>query len=378
MSESRKEHLRLIATEEAFACKEYSVEVQKLIDRGVEDLDLYRMWFATEPPAPGTDGWAKWWKEVLPGEATPEVGTDDAFLGWWRTTRDRMYDLGPGRIKVMDEADIDVFVLSLISPGVQLFDADTATAMATTTNDAIAEAVKRHPDRFAGLASFAPQDPKRAAKEIERAISTLKLNGLIINSHTNGEYLDDPKFWPIFEAACAVDAPIYIHPRNPPRGPEILRMLTLHGGRRLTEVLWGYGMETGLHAARLLLGGVFEQFPKLKIVLGHMGECLPYYLPRINWALQNAPGPKPSDRFKENFYVTTSGSNRDPLWADVLRYCHATLGPDRILFAVDYPFADSNQAADFLRSAPLPKEDVEKIAFRNSEKIFRIASKKKA
>src|SRR5262245_33392260 len=134
----------------------------------------------------------------------------------YATVLRRLLDVDDERLTIMDEAGVDVHVLSITSPGVQFFDADTAAGMATSTNDQLAAAIARHPDRYAGLASFAPQDPPRAAKEIDRAISKLQLNGLIVNSHTHGEYLDDRKFWPIFEAAAAASVPIYIHPRNPP------------------------------------------------------------------------------------------------------------------------------------------------------------------
>jgi 5-carboxyvanillate decarboxylase len=366
-----EEALRLVATEEAFACEEYAREVQKLIDAKVDDFDLYKMWFSGEPPKEPGEPWETWWKRVTGFVPEFDGGKGDGWLGWWRGTRGRLFDLGDVRLGVMDAAEIDVFILSLISPGVQLFDADTANAMARVTNDAMAEAIAKHPTRFAGLASFAPQDPKEAAKEIERAIETLGLNGLIVNSHTNGEYFDDPKFWPIFEAACAVDAPIYIHPRNPPTSDAMRRMLTIHGGHRASEVVWGYQMETGLHAVRMILGGVFKQFPKLQIVLGHLGENVPAWLFRLNWAAQYA-GIKPSELFKTNFYVTTSGVSRDPIGFEMLAYCNRVLGPDRIMFAVDYPFGDANDAAWFMRNAPISREDKEKMAFMNAEKVFRI------
>jgi predicted TIM-barrel fold metal-dependent hydrolase len=371
MTPSSGEPLRLIATEEAFATAEYQAEMKKLIDRGVDDFDLYKIWFSGDAPSPESEQWASFWKPIIGQVPDPADDNWKGWLGWWSRTREQMFDLGARRLEVMDAAGIDVFLLSLISPGLQLFDADTGSAMAEQTNDALAEAVRRHPDRFAGLASFAPQDPKRAAKEIERAIGKLGLNGLIVNSHTQGEYLDDPKFWPIFEAACAVDAAIYIHPRNPPTSEAVRKMLTLASGQRLTEVIWGYQMETGLHALRLIMGGVFQQFPKLKIVLGHLGENVPAWLFRINWATQYMPV-KPAELFRQNFWVTTSGVSKEPLCHDILRFCHSVLGPERILFAVDYPFGDSNQSAEFLRSAELPRGDLEKIASKNAEQLFRI------
>jgi predicted TIM-barrel fold metal-dependent hydrolase len=247
-----------------------------------------------------------------------------------------------------------------------MFDADSATAIATSTNDQLAEAVRRRPTRFAALASFAPQDPKRAAKEIDRAINTLKLNGLIVNSHTNGEYLDNPKFWPIFEAAAAVKAPLYIHPRNPP----LPASLILKGSYNLYSAIWGFQVETGIHAMRLIVNGVFDAFPDLQIVLGHMGEGLPFWLYRMDrrWRGSLKRG-KPSDYVKSNFLITTSGVNAH----EPLRYCHTVLGADRLMFAIDYPYEETLEAAQFMRTAPLPDADLEKITHLNAERVFRIA-----
>ena len=289
----------------------------------------------------------------------------------------RLLDVDQERLAIMDQAGVDMHVLSLTSPGVQLLDADSATSLATAANDQLAEMIKRHPTRYAGLASFAPQDPARAAKEIDRAINKLKLNGLIVNSHTNAEYLDNPKFWPIFEAATACNAALYIHPRNPPPAAAEL----LKADVNLWAAIWGYQQETGLHAMRLIVGRVFDEFPKLKIVLGHMGEALPYWLYRVDYMYKNATllynnasGHRlkklPSEYVKENFLITTSGMNTHA----VLQYCHAVLGPDNIMFAVDYPYQESLEAAQFMNSAPLPEAGVEKIAHGNAERIFHIAA----
>ena len=244
-------NLRLIATEEACAFPEQVEAIRKLASSPGGDPDLV-MWSRFLSPA-------------------------------YSTVLGRLLDLGDERIGIMDEAGIDLQVLSMTSPGVQLFDAATATAMAADTNDRLAEAVRSHPNRYAALASFAPQDPRTAAKEIDRAINTLKLNGLIVNSHTSGEYLDDPKFWPIFEAAVASNASLYIHPRNPPFPASQI----LDGSYNLYGAIWGFHVETGIHAMRLIVNGVFDAFPDLKIVLGHLGEALPYWLYRIDYMSAN-------------------------------------------------------------------------------------------
>ena len=323
---------RLIATEEACAFSEQVEAIRKLAEHPGDDPDLV-MWSRFLSPA-------------------------------YATVLRRLLDLDDERIGVMDEAGVDVHVLSMTSPGVQMFDADTATAMAISTNDRLADAVARHRGRFAGLATVAPQDPKRAAKEVDRAINTLKLNGLIINSHTNGEYLDDPKFRPILEAAAATSAAIYIHPRNPPFPASKI----LDGPYNLYGAIWGFQVETGTHAMRLIVNGVFDLFPDLKIVLGHLGEALPFWVYRMDYMWRGKLKRKPSEYLKENFIITTSGVNFHP----TLHYCHSVLGADRIMFAVDYPYQETREAVEFMKAAPLPDADLDKISYRNAEHVFRI------
>ena len=330
---------RLIATEEAFASP--------------EQVSFFRSAAGTEWHDPDMNMWRSFLSNA------PLLG--------------RLVDLEHERLAIMDQFGIDMHVLSLTSPGVQMLDADGGTALATSANDLLAETIKKHPTRYAGLASFAPQDPKRAAKEIERAITQLKLNGLIVNSHTNGEYYDDPKFWPIFEAATALNAAIYVHPRNLPEHANDI----LQGALSLDGAIWGFQAETGLHAMRLIVGGVFDRFPTLKIVLGHMGEAVPYWLYRIDYMynVYTSRGRsahkirrKPSEYVKDNFLITTSGVNFHP----TLKYCHEVLGPDNIMFAIDYPYQETEGAANFMNTAPLPEADLEKITHGNAERIFHI------
>lgn len=330
---------RLIATEEAFASP--------------EQANFFRSVAATEWHDPDVN----MWRGFLDNE--PLLS--------------RLLDLEKERLAIMDQFGVAMHVLSLTAPGVQLLDPDGGTALAASANDLLAETVKKHPMRYAGLASFAPQDPKRAAKEIERAITQLKLNGLIVNSHTNGEYLDDPKFWPIFEAATALNAAIYIHPRNLPQHADDILQAALN----LDGAIWGFQAETGLHAMRLIVGGVFDRFPTLKIVLGHMGEAVPYWLYRIDYMynVYTSRGRdahkikrKPSEYVKDNFLITTSGVNFHP----TLKYCHEVLGPDNVMFAIDYPYQETEGAVTFMNSAPLPEADLEKITHGNAERIFHI------
>lgn len=300
---------------------------------------------------------------------TANPGRDDDLLMWElffknKTMIRRLLDFGDERLGIMDKFGIDMHVLSLTSPGVQFFDADTGTAMAESTNDQLAEIVRKNPTRYGALASFAPQDPKRAAKEIERAMTKLKFNGLIVNSHTHGEYLDDPKFWPIFEAAVANKAALYIHPRNLPLPIAELTKAKIN----LYGPAWAFHTETGSHAVRLIAGGVFDQFPDLKIVLGHMGESLPFWLWRMDHYIRTKR--KPSEYIKDNFLITTSGVNFHP----TLRYCHEVLGPDNVMFAIDYPYVDTEDSANFMQTAGLPDADMEKITHGNAERIFHITA----
>jgi predicted TIM-barrel fold metal-dependent hydrolase len=283
----------------------------------------------------------------------------------------RLLDLDDERLRIMDQAGVAVHLLSLTSTGVQAFKPDKAAALAALANDRLAAAIKRHPTRYAGLAAFAPQNPKRAVKEIERAIGKLRLNGLIVNSHTNGEYLDEKKYRPILEAAAALKAPLYIHPRAPSPG-----MRAPYREYHLEHAIWGFAAETGLHAVRLIVSGVFDEFPDLTIVLGHMGENIPYSLYRLDWMHRNvrslATRPKlkltPSEYFKRNFYITTSGVN----WHPALLFGIQVLGADRIMFAIDYPYQETMEAVQFMNEAPISHEDKERIFHGNAERVFRI------
>jgi 5-carboxyvanillate decarboxylase len=286
--------------------------------------------------------------------------------------RGRLLDLEQERLRDMDENGVDVHLLSLTAPGVQMFDADTATDLAILANDRLAEVISRHPTRFAGLASFAPHSPKRAAKEMERAIQKLELNGFVVNSHTNGEYLDDPKYWPALEAAEALGACIYIHPRAPAEG---LAAPFRHYG--MDSALWAYGVETATHAVRMILGGVFDRFPKLKICLGHMGEGVHFWLWRIDYmstsAQKQGRAPKlqlkPSEYFKRNFVITTSGQESHL----ALDFSIKALGAENVMWAIDYPYQPSAPAVAFMDSAPLSDADKAKVYHQNAERVFRIA-----
>jgi 5-carboxyvanillate decarboxylase len=307
-----------------------------------------------------------------------EIGplTDPGFVSMWGhfLHNDKLVgqleDIGEKRIHDMDVAGVDKMVLSLTAPGVQIFDAPTANALATSTNDQLAEAIKKHPDRFAGLAAVAPQDPKAAAKEMERGIKKLGLNGVIINSHTNGEYLDDPKYWEIFEAAQALDTAIYLHPQTPPPN-----MVLSYLARGFERAILGFAHELSVHILGLMTSGVFDRFPKLKIVIGHGGEGLPYMLYRIDYMYENARYPfmkkvkkLPSDYMKENFYITTSGLP----WAPAITMAQSVLGMDRVLYAMDYPYEYVPEEVTLTDNFPISAADKKKLFQLNAERVFKL------
>ena len=335
--------IRRIATEEAFSIPEVAEALRDVARSPSNSLDMILV------------------QRIYDAKTKEEVA---ALLP-------RLIDLEGERMKDMDANGVDVHLLSLTAPGVQMFDADTATELAALANDRMAEVIRKHPTRFAGLASFAPQAPKRAAKEMERAIKTLKLNGFVVNSHTNSEYFDDQKFWPALEAAEALDACIYIHPRAPSDG---LAAPFRHYG--LDSAQWGYGIETSTHAVRMIVGGVFDRFPKLKICLGHMGEAVHFWAWRLDYMNKNAQkrfsAPKlkltPSEYFKRNFVVTTSGVESHL----ALDFSIKALGAENVLWAIDYPYQPTTPAVAFMDSAPISDADRQKIYHGNAERVFHI------
>ena len=279
----------------------------------------------------------------------------------------RLLDIGEARVKQMDEADIDMQVLSLVSPGVQVFDAPTGTALAKKINDQLSEAVSKYPERLAGFASLAPQDPGEAADELERAVMDLGFKGACINSHTKGEYLDEKKYWVIFERAEKLGVPIYIHPRSP--SPDMMKPFLDYP--MLTTAMIGFAAEVSLHALRLISSGPFDTFPRLNIILGHLGEALPYWLWRLDNIYLRTPAPEklkkaPSEYFKDNFFVTTSGM----FWQPPMLCSYLALGAEKILFAVDYPMESNEVAVQFMEEVAICDSDKEKIYHLNAEKLL--------
>jgi 2,3-dihydroxybenzoate decarboxylase len=279
-------------------------------------------------------------------------------------------DLGERRLADMDRFGVDMQVLSLSGPGVQ-GEADTATAIAKAkrANDALAEAVARHPKRFAGFACVPTQDPKAAADELERGVKQLGFKGAMIMAHTRGHYLDERMFDPLWERAEALDVPLYLHPSDGHKPWDVI-----DGYPELARATWGWSAETGAHALRIIIGGVFDRYPKARLILGHLGETIPFYLSRIDSrtrgridhrALQR---PKLSDYIRQNVAVTTSGVFND----DALICTVSALGLESVMFAIDYPYEDDARAMAWLAALPLPQDQVEAIAHGNVERLLRL------
>jgi 5-carboxyvanillate decarboxylase len=316
-----------------------------------------------------------------------EKGTDDpGFLSQWayflgnanmmQKLATRFSDVGEGRIRDMDATGIARQIVSLTSPGVQIFDAATGTALATSFNDELAASVRKHPDRFSALAAIAPQNPAAAAKELERGVNKLGLKGAIINSNTHGEYLDDPKFWDIFAAAESLNVPIYLHPATAPR-----RMIGPMIEKGLEGAFYGFAVETSVHLLRIIMSGVFDKFPKLQIVAGHGGEGLPFWLCRFdlfqrNYRINNRFPDMPklertvSEYIKENIPITSSGM----AWGPVIRFCQEVLGTDRVMYAMDYPYQYDAAEVKVTDEMPISLADKKKFYQTNAERIFNLTA----
>ncbi len=285
-----------------------------------------------------------------------------------------LLDIGDGRLRQMDEDGVDMQVLSLMNPGVEAFDVSIGKTLAEKTNDEVAGVVKKYPDRFAGFAALPLQDPPAAAYELERAVKELGLVGAKVNSHVRGEFLDDQKYWVVFERAEKLGVPVYLHPNMPP--PDMLKPYLKYIA--LSGSMLGFAHETGLHAMRLICSGVFDKYPGLKIILGHLGEALPFWLGRMDtrWVREAAASDpiankikkNPSEYVKNNFLVTTSGI----LWQPALLCTYLSLGAERILFSVDYPLQSSKETVEFIDGAPISDIDKEKIYHLNAEKLLRL------
>jgi predicted TIM-barrel fold metal-dependent hydrolase len=284
---------------------------------------------------------------------------------------DDLLDLGAGRTAKMDAAGIDVQVLSLTAPGVEQADPADAAAVARDANDTVAEAVRQHPDRFAGFAALPTPDPAAAAAELSRCVAA-GFKGAMLNGHCRGRYLDDRFFWPIFESAEALGVPLYLHPAQPPQAV----VDASYGGFSkdvsfmFANAGFGWHIESAVHALRLILGGVFDRFPKLQMILGHLGETLPFMIERVDIMHPALTGLKKpvSAYLRQNAHYTISGFNFTPAFLTLL----LEVGIDRILFSADHPYASMATARAFLDRLPVSPGDRERIAHGNAEALLRM------
>ncbi|HXP30051.1 MAG TPA: amidohydrolase family protein [Stellaceae bacterium] len=286
---------------------------------------------------------------------------------------ERLHDLGALRVKDMDDAGIDFQVISHGAPSTQRLDAESGVRLARRANDRLNEAVRAHPNRFAGFAALPTADPKAAADELERTVTKLGFKGAMIHGPTDGRFIDDKRFWPIFERAQELDVPLYMHPALPKE--EVVDAYLKDYAKQypmLLRAAWGFTIETATVGIRLVLSGVFDAYPRVKIILGHLGEGLPFYLWRINQALSridNAKAPRSfRDYFCENFWITTSGFFSNP----ALLCCVMEMGVDRIMFSVDYPFMPNPPGTKWIDTMPLCEEDKAKILHGNATRLLRL------
>jgi len=286
--------------------------------------------------------------------------------------RKRLADLTDLRVKEMDAAGIDIQVLSHCPPGAQAFGPEDAAVQAKGVNDRLNETVLANPERFAAFATMPTQDPRGAADELERCVDKLGFKGAMIHGLTTGGlFFDDKRFWPIFERAEQLDVPLYIHPAIP--HPDVIKAYYedyLDDFPGLLTAGWGFTVETATQGIRLVISGVFDAHPGVNIIMGHLGESLPFSLWRINQALSR-DGNRPSafrDTFCEHFYITTSGNFSDP----ALLCSIQEMGVDRILFSVDYPFVANPPGVKWMEGLSLSAEDKAKILNGNAKRLLRM------
>jgi 2,3-dihydroxybenzoate decarboxylase len=279
-------------------------------------------------------------------------------------------DLGADRIRHMDETGVDMQVLSFGSPGTQAFDAKTAIAMAKDANDIAHATIQKYPGRFAAFAALPTADPEAAADELERTVRDYGFVGTMIHGHTNGEFLDEKKFWPILARAEKLDVPIYLHPTYP--HPDAIKAY-FDGYEDLARAAWGFAVDTSIHFLRIVFSGAFDAYPNLKFILGHLGEGLPFAMHRLNdhtkaSAKRRGLGREPIEYLQDNMLVTTSGN-----WYEPAFVCTAlALGMDNILFAIDWPYEPNTAGMNFLNKLSISDADRAKIAHGNAERILRV------
>jgi len=276
------------------------------------------------------------------------------------------------RIAAMDKAGIDIFVLSQTSPSVQAeTNAELAVQRASQANKEMLDEIKQHPTRCRGFATLAMQNVQAACDELKRCVEEYGFLGALINGQTNGLYLDDESYIPFWQCVSELNVPVYIHPADPKTQPAVME-----GYEIMQGAIWGWGTDTSTHFLRLLFNGHFDRFPKLTIILGHMGEMLPYFAYRLDSryaVIQDPVRPRlsknPSEYLRSNLLVTTSGVCQD----SALQCAIAEMGEDRVLFSVDYPYEDASSASSWIDKTPVTDAQREKLCYKNAEQALRLA-----
>lgn len=306
--------------------------------------------------APGFEKYSKAFLQFIHPATAAELGR-------------KLQDIDEIRLADMDRTNIAYTILSQTGPGVQ-GEADTQAAIdgARGNNDYLASRIRKHPTRFGGFACLPMQDPDAACRELERAVRQLGFKGALVNGHTQGRYYDDPAYDALWATFTALDVPMYLHPTDFPSVPQ-----TFQGFPVFTGAAWGWGVETGTHALRLLFSGVFDRFPQFKLILGHMGEGLPFQRWRFDSRFGAYPfgvtlQRKPSEYIGRNILITTSGVCSP----DALVGALGEMGADAVMFSVDYPYEDTQVANDFIESAPLSDEVRAKVCHGNAARLFKL------
>lgn len=283
----------------------------------------------------------------------------------------RLNEIGPMRLKTMDEAGIDIQVLGHGMPSTQRMDAESAVRLARLSNDWLAEKCKAYPTRLLGFANLPTPDPKAAADELERAVEKLGFKGAMVHGPSNGVFLDDERFWAVWERAAALEVPVYMHPATiDDRVAEVYLKDYLAKWPHLVGAAWGFTIETMTAGLRMVLSGVFERYPNLQIILGHMGEALPFLIHRETETLHKltADGKTFRDIFTNNFYITTSGYYSTP----ALQCTITEMGIDRVMFSVDYPYVDSKAGTDWMAALQMNNVDKGKILGGNAARLLKL------
>jgi predicted TIM-barrel fold metal-dependent hydrolase len=309
--------------------------------------------------------------------AIPETSFSRYVSGYWADINRRLTDFHGERLELMDKAGIEIAVLSLNSSAIQgIPDPAKAGAVARKANDVLAEAVQKRPDRFAGLAALPMQDPEAASIELARCVRELGFKGALVNgfsqvcSEDSAVYYDLPQYLPFWAEAERLGVPFYLHPRD----QLMSRRQSYEGHPWLVGSPWGFAEETALHALRLLGSGLFDRHPKLQLVIGHLGERIPFDLWRLDHRLSKVPNypakRRITDYFRANVHISTSGN----FCTESLRHCMAVVGVDRMLFAVDYPFEDNMQGASWFDGIDIAAADQRKIGRDNAIKLFGLSA----